>query len=94
MDCDWGAAEKKNFPTIGIYFPWIFHKLIKQPREADVQPTVSVTPHGHLLPSLASARELRREAVEWLRTPWKINGWNTNMEVDGSDDFPFQMGDF
>ena len=94
MDCDWGAAEKKTFQQSESISHGFFTSEKKQPREADVQPTVSVTPHGHLLPSLASARELRREAVEWLRTPWKINGWNTNMEVDGSDDFPFQMGDF
>ena len=29
-----------------------------------------------------------------IYTPWKINGWNSKMEVDGSDDFPFQLGDF
>ena len=29
-----------------------------------------------------------------VATPWKINGWfSQEWEVDGSDDFPLQMGD-
>ena len=51
-------------------------------------------PHWYIDPGSFGAQSGRKKGgVETLVSPWKINGWNLKWWL-GSDDFPFQLGDF
>ena len=66
---------------------WIFSKLTWVHRT--FQQEILVVFHPKVPQQFGS-----KAAAWWLdHTPLKMNGWNIIMEVDGSDQFPFQMGD-
>ena len=91
------GRRRKSIPTIGIYFPLKISQAKKKKKktsQADFlnrphkQTTWVSTPHGHLLPSLASASHRK----------WRNEGWEHPGRLTAGtqkwrwmeDDFPFQ----